>query len=198
MQSDGHCCTSNLTLDDTATRRFPVERELPARTGALPQVQVDERLVRHVERKGHVLEVVDGERIQPDGHRPLQLRRVRVLLRLREIDGTRHSSPRAVLGTLSRGSPPRRDQANDARYFAIGMDDHQQPEPVAHAEQVEARLVVGVGHGFRQQRVVVMLTPPPRSYIEASLVSVRWGQVQTARYATVSERAAVARATFAS
>src|SRR3989442_10856599 len=65
--------------------RLPLQGRLPAARGAVPQVKVDQRLVRHVELRREPLEVRNCRRIESDRNRLLETTGVGVPTGLREV-----------------------------------------------------------------------------------------------------------------
>src|SRR2546425_825945 len=65
--------------------RLPLQGQLPAARGAVPQVKVDQRLVRHVELRREPLEVRNCRRIESDRNRLLETTGVGVPTGLREV-----------------------------------------------------------------------------------------------------------------
>src|SRR5262245_19705981 len=76
--------TSEL-LGSPLARRPPRHVELPARAGAVAQVEVDQALVRQLGLGGEALEVLDGVVVQADRDRALEALGVRVPLGLGEV-----------------------------------------------------------------------------------------------------------------
>ena len=60
--------------------------------GAIPEIEIDEALVRHPEFSGQVFKVGHSALVEPDGDRLLEPRNVRVLfaLHLRKVVGRSH------------------------------------------------------------------------------------------------------------
>lgn len=67
------------------TPLLPGQVELLARSGAFLKVQIDEALVRNASFSRHGLEVRDRLFVEPNGHRLLELRGVRILPRSAEV-----------------------------------------------------------------------------------------------------------------
>src|SRR5229473_2752810 len=68
-----------------STRRLPFQRQFAAARSAVPQVEVDQRLVRHVELSRELLEIRHRRRVESDCNRLLETTGIGVPTGLREI-----------------------------------------------------------------------------------------------------------------
>src|SRR5688572_26290922 len=83
--------------------RPPLEAELPLRLGAVPEVEIDQRLIGDVELLGEPFEVLDGRVVQANRDALLEAARIGVLLRLRKIVVRSHAV--TSVGRRTRGFP---------------------------------------------------------------------------------------------
>src|SRR2546426_7441583 len=65
--------------------RLPLQGQLPAARGAVPQIEVDERLVGNLELRGEPLEIRHRRRVESDRHRLLETTGVGVATALRKV-----------------------------------------------------------------------------------------------------------------
>ena len=87
------------------TRLAPRQIKVLSSRRAIPQVQVDQALVRNADLLRFCLEVVNGILVQPNRDLPRQLRRVGVLPGVGEIVFFSHGAPSVLPRLDGRGLP---------------------------------------------------------------------------------------------
>lgn len=131
----------------------------------MPQIQVDQRLVRNAHFARQPLEVGDRRVVQPNRHLPLETPCIWIALRLREIVALPHFTHLFTYSCLSRLSAFRAEIIHGS----IAVTDHQKPDGGAEAEQYEAILPVRVarvrasGHSRLRRRSRPLRTRPRAS-----------------------------------
>jgi len=122
-------------LDDEMAGRLvpqvsllPVEIQLPLRGRTVPQVQIDETLIRNANVFRNGLEVRDGLFIEPNGDLLLELRCIGILSCSGEVVLFAHVAPLRIEPGFLGCCLASRDEANDVAYRPDSNDKRQAAE----------------------------------------------------------------------